>query len=283
MALEQAGQKVMASRRAAGEHGRAVLDAALYLCKQLVIDDGLVALRPDPRLFWLRYAAFPTAEDGHAGVDLIFQHEVDAGPAPPLAALQAADAVQLVRDGCGADPLETHLEHVPHHGGLARIDHQLLPLAMRHCFVSEGHVAAVVEAILGILDHAALRVLGYAATCVLVHHLQQGLHEPALIGGRVQVDRDINHVGTEGAQVALVHGGIDTVPSEARGVPGNEEVRLVLLAEGDSSLEVLTAISSAGDAAIGEGGDDVRIQVLGLLFREFQLALDGELFFRLLN
>ncbi|MDR9834920.1 hypothetical protein RI046_04400 [Herbaspirillum huttiense subsp. nephrolepidis] len=283
VATENSGQKMMASRRAAGHERRPVLDAALHILEKHLVDDGLVALRAHPCLLWLHHAAFAPSEDGVPGVDLILQHEIDAGAVPAAATLKPADAIELVGDGCRAHALQAHLEHVADHAGLTGIDHQLLARAQRDRLVAERDAAAVVEAFLRVLDHAALGVLRDPAADIFVHHLQESFHEPALIGRRVEIHGDVDDIGAQGAQVPLVHRRINAVASEARRVPGNEEIRLVLLAIGDGRLEVLAPVRAAGDTAVGEGGDYRCIEVLGLLAGELELALDGQLLLGLLD
>nr|WP_299538246.1 hypothetical protein [uncultured Herbaspirillum sp.] len=183
VALEKTDQEVMAARRPAGNLRGAILDAVLHRFEKLLVNDRLVALFAGPCLLGLQHTVLVAAENRESGVDPVLQHEVDAGTAPALSALEAADAIQLVRDGGGPDALQAHLEHIPHHCCFPLVDHQALPLALGLSLVAEGHIAAVEEAILRILDHAALGVLRDAAAGIFVHHLQQGFHEPALIGG----------------------------------------------------------------------------------------------------
>ncbi|HZW21773.1 MAG TPA: hypothetical protein VFF99_10770 [Noviherbaspirillum sp.] len=222
-------------------------------------------------------------EHGVSRIHGIFQHVEDLVLHPLPAALQLAGIVQRHGDRVGTDAAVAQLEDAPDGRGLIFVHREPLALTFRNGPVSERHSPAVEVALGRILHHAAPGVLAYSAAGALVHHLEEGFQEPAFVRLRVDRHRDIDHVGPNLPQIALVLRRIDPVARKARSVPGDEIVRLVQLAVADRILELRSLVRTAGNTVVGEHLHDDGTQFLGLRMSELQLALDRQFLAGLLD
>nr|WP_236261581.1 hypothetical protein [Pseudogulbenkiania ferrooxidans] len=193
---------------------------------------------------------------------------------PGSATVEQASLVHAHGDQLAARSGKEHVEHFPHQDGLVLKDLQAPPLAIGYHLVSEWDRAAVPETVPGILEHGASSVAGHLPAVVLVHDLEDRFREPTLVGFIVNVDRDINHLGAATLEQLFMTGGVEFIPGKAAGIPDDEIVDVVSLAELDGVLEGGPVCCSTGDTIVAEYSQNSGAQLGGFLLGLLDLAVD---------